>query len=141
MRLYAGIFPNGRIDRLERYRADEEPQGTVKHGRFVLAGQDMIAMDSHVDHGFTFNEALSLQVMCEDQDDLDRYWAALGEGGEQGPCGWLKDRFGLSWQIVPTTIAQWMTSEDAAARDRAFEAMLQMKKLDIAGLQRAFEGR
>jgi predicted 3-demethylubiquinone-9 3-methyltransferase (glyoxalase superfamily) len=141
MRAYTGIFPAGRIERLEPYAAGEGPQGTVKHGRFVLAGQEMIAMDSHVDHDVPFNEALSLQVMCKDQHELDRYWAALAEGGEHGPCGWLKDRFGLSWQVVPTAIAQWMTSEDTAARDRAFEAMLQMKKLDIAALQQAFEGR
>jgi predicted 3-demethylubiquinone-9 3-methyltransferase (glyoxalase superfamily) len=141
MRRYAGIFPNSRVDILERYRADEGPEGTVKHGRFALDGQEMIAMDSHVEHGITFNEALSLQVMCEDQDELDRYWAALGDGGQHGPCGWLKDCFGLSWQVVPTAIARWMSSDDTAACDRAFEAMLKMKKLDIAALQRAFEGR
>jgi predicted 3-demethylubiquinone-9 3-methyltransferase (glyoxalase superfamily) len=141
MRLFAGIFPGGRIDSMERYAAGEGPPGTVKHGRFGLAGHEMVAMDSHVDHGVTFNEALSLQVMCEDQDEIDRYWTALSDGGEPGPCGWLKDRFGLSWQVVPTAIAEWMTSTDTAARDRAFEVMLQMKKLDIAALRRAYEGR
>jgi len=140
MRVYAGTFPGGRIDSVERYAAGEGPPGAVKHGGFVLASQEMVAMDSHVDHGVTFNEALSLQVMCKDQDELDRYWAALAEGGEKGPCGWLKDRFGLSWQVVPTDIAEWMTSKDVAARDRAFEAMLQMKRLDIAALKRAFDG-
>ena len=125
---------------IERYAAGEGPVETVKHGRFVLDGQEMIAMDSHVEHGFTFNEALSLQVMCEDQDEVDRYWAALGEGGEHGPCGWLKDRFGISWQVVPTAISRWMSGKDAAARDRAFAAMLQMGKLDIAALEKAFEG-
>lgn len=141
MRFYAGIFPGGRIDRIERYAAGEGPPGTVKHGRFALAGQELVAMDSHVDHGFTFNEALSLQVMCDDQAELDRYWDALAEGGEHGPCGWLKDRFGVSWQVVPKALGQWMASTDTAARDRAFEAMLQMKKLDVAALQRAYEGR
>jgi predicted 3-demethylubiquinone-9 3-methyltransferase (glyoxalase superfamily) len=140
MRVYAGIFPGGRIESVERYAADEGPAGTVKHGRVVLGGQEMVAMDSHVDHGVTFNEAISLQVMCQDQAEVDRYWAALSEGGEPGPCGWLKDRFGLSWQIVPNTIAEWMACQDATARDRAFEAMLQMKKLDIAALKRAFDG-
>lgn len=140
MRAYTGIFPGGRIDGVERYAAGEGPQGTVKHGRFVLDGQEMVAMDSHVAHGFTFNEALSLQVMCDDQDELDRYWAALAEGGEHGPCGWLKDRFGLSWQVLPTAIARWMSGKDPAARDRAFQAMLQMSKLDIAALQRAYDG-
>jgi predicted 3-demethylubiquinone-9 3-methyltransferase (glyoxalase superfamily) len=141
MRTYAGIFPGGRIDGLERYAAGEGPPGAVKHGRFVLAGQEMVAMDSHVDHGVTFNEALSLQVMCRKQEELDRYWAALSEGGHKGPCGWLQDRFGLSWQVVPSAMAEWMASGDAAGRDRAFQAMLQMKKLDIAALQRAYQGR
>ena len=140
MLAYTGVFPGGRIDSIERYAGGEGPTDTVKHGRFVLAGQKMVAMDSHVDHGFAFNEALSLQVMCEDQDELDRYWDALAEGGEHGPCGWLKDRFGLSWQVVPTVITEWMASKDTAARDRAFEVLWQMKKLDIAALKRAYEG-
>ncbi|MBI5510738.1 MAG: VOC family protein [Deltaproteobacteria bacterium] len=141
MRFYAGIFPGGRVDGVERYAVGEGPQGTVKHGRFTVAGQELVAMDSHGAHAFSFNEALSLQVMCEDQAELDHYWAALAEGGEHGPCGWLKDRFGLSWQVVPTAIAAWMTSADTAARDRAFTAMLAMEKLDIAVLDRAFAGR
>jgi predicted 3-demethylubiquinone-9 3-methyltransferase (glyoxalase superfamily) len=141
MRTYANIFPASRVDHLEHYAAGEGPEGTIKHGRFVLDGQEMTAMDSHVSHDIAFNEALSLQVRCDDQDELDRYWAKLAEGGEHGPCGWLKDRFGLSWQVVPTAMAQWMTSDDAAARDRAFEAMLKMKKLDIAALERAFDAR
>lgn len=140
MRLYAGIFPNSRVESVERYAPGEGPEGTVKHGRFAIDGQDMVAMDSHVDHGFTFNEGLSLQVMCDGQPELDRYWEALSEGGEKGPCGWLKDRFGVSWQVVPSEIAEWMTSPDVAAVDRAFEAMLKMTKLDIAALKRAFEG-
>jgi predicted 3-demethylubiquinone-9 3-methyltransferase (glyoxalase superfamily) len=140
MRSYTGCFPHGRIESVERYAADEGPAGTVKHGRFVLAGQEMIAMDSHVDHGFTFNEALSLQVMCRDQGEVDHYWRTLAEGGEEGPCGWLKDRFGVSWQVVPDEMPTWMTSGDAAARDRAFQAMLGMRKLDVAALRAAFAG-
>lgn len=140
MRTYAGIFPGGRVDGVERYAAGEGPPGTVKHGRFALAGQEMVAMDSHVEHGVTFNEGLSLQVMCRDQGEVDRYWGALAEGGEHGPCGWLKDRFGLSWQVVPVGIAEWMSGRDPAARDRAFGAMLRMTKLDIAELERAYRG-
>lgn len=140
MRRYAEIFPEGRLDRVERYAASEGPEGTVKHGRFTIAGQEMIAMDSHIDHGFTFGEALSLQVMCADQAEVDRYWSALSEGGAEGPCGWLKDRFGLSWQVTPAQFEQWMRSDDAAARDRAFAAMLRMGKLDIATLERALAG-
>jgi predicted 3-demethylubiquinone-9 3-methyltransferase (glyoxalase superfamily) len=140
MRIYTDIFPDGRIDVAEHYAAGEGPEGMVKHARFVLDGQEMIAMDSHLAHDITFNEALSLQVMCKDQKEVDRYWDALGDGGEPGPCGWLKDRFGLSWQVVPAAIVDWLTSKDVKARDRAFAAMLHMKKLDIAALQRAFEG-
>ncbi len=141
MQSYVSVFPDARIDFLARYEAGEGPEGSIKHGRFVLGGQDLVAMDSHIDHGFTFNEAVSLQVMCEGQAEVDRYWEALSEGGEKGPCGWLKDRFGVSWQVVPSVIFEWMTSKDKAARDRAFEAMLGMRKLDIGALQAAFEGR
>jgi predicted 3-demethylubiquinone-9 3-methyltransferase (glyoxalase superfamily) len=141
IQLYVGIFPEGRVGRIERYTAEEGPEGRVKHGRFLLAGQGMVAMDSHLAHGITFTEALSLQVMCSGQAEVDRYWEALCEGGEPGPCGWLKDRFGVSWQVVPASLADWMASDDAAARDRAFKLMLGMKKLDMAALQAAFEDR
>jgi predicted 3-demethylubiquinone-9 3-methyltransferase (glyoxalase superfamily) len=139
-RVYTSVFPGSRIDHMEPYGAGEGPEGTVKHGRIVLGGHEFVVMDGHVSHDMTFSEALSLQVMCRDQEELDRYWDALAEGGEHGPCGWLKDRFGLSWQVVPTRIVEWLTSGDTAARDRVFAAMLQMQKLDIAALQRAFEG-
>ena len=140
MQTYTRIFPAGRIEHLERYSADQGPEGKVVHGRFRLAGQPMSAMDSHGQHGFTFTEALSLQVMCQDQKAVDYYWEALSEEGAPGPCGWLKDRFGLSWQVVPASIARWMSSTDTAARDRTFQAMLGMKKLDIAALEAAFTG-
>lgn len=141
MRFYTEVFDGGSIESVARYTADEAPVGTVKHGRFVLAGQHMVAMDSHLEHEHTFDEGLSLQIMCDDQAELDRYWDRLTDGGEEGPCGWLKDRFGVSWQVVPNAMSDWMLSDDAAGRDRAFEAMLPMKKLDISALQRAFEGR
>ena len=142
MEVYAGIFPAGRVTSVERYAAGEGPTGTVKHGRFVVAGQEMIAMDSHVDHGVTFNEALSFQVMCHDQAEVDRYWTALSDGGgEAGPCGWLKDRFGVSWQVVPASLRDWLGSTDAAARDRAYAAIMRMGKLDVAAIQKAFDGR
>jgi predicted 3-demethylubiquinone-9 3-methyltransferase (glyoxalase superfamily) len=142
MQTYARIFPGGRIDSVARYASGEGPAGWVKHARFTLAGQEMIAMDSHVDNGFTFNEGISLEVMCKDQGEIDSYWSALtGDGGQEGPCGWIKDRFGLSWQVVPANMSAWMTSKDAAARDRAFAAVMRMKKLDIAVIESAFEGR
>jgi predicted 3-demethylubiquinone-9 3-methyltransferase (glyoxalase superfamily) len=140
LRAYAAIFPDSRVGTLERYGAGEGPEDTIKHGRVTLAGQELIAMDSHMEHGFTFNEGLSLQVYCVDQAELDRYWVALAAGGAEGPCGWLTDRFGVSWQVVPVDIAEWLASDDAAARDRAFAAMLAMGKLDVAALRAAFRG-
>jgi predicted 3-demethylubiquinone-9 3-methyltransferase (glyoxalase superfamily) len=140
MRVYSQVFPDSHIDAVERYAAGEGPEGNVKHGRFALAGQEMIAMDSHVPHGLTFSEGLSLEVMCNDQDEVDRYWTKLGEGGQYGRCGWLKDRFGLSWQVVPKDIAHWMSSDDVGARDRAFIAMMRMAKPDVTALARAFKG-
>lgn len=141
MNAYTAAFPGSRIADVARYEAGEGPVDWVKHGRFVLAGQDVVAMDSHIEHGFAFNEAVSLQVMCDGQVEIDRFWTTLSEGGEQGPCGWLKDRFGLSWQVVPADLAQWMATEDAAARDRAFQAMMRMGKPDVAALRAALEGR
>lgn len=138
---YARIFRDARVQALERYAADEGPEGSVKHGRIAIGSQTLIAMDSHGDHPFAFNEAVSLQVLCDDQAELDLYWAALSDGGEQGPCGWLTDRFGVSWQVVPSRIAEWMASTDTAARDRAFQAVMGMRKLDIAAIQIAFEGQ
>lgn len=140
LRTYSSVFPEGGIESLERYVADEGPVGTIKHGRCALDGQELIAMDSHVEHGFVFNEAISFQVMCSDQSEIDRYWSALSDGGAAGPCGWLKDRFGVSWQVVPSALAEWMTSADTKRRDRAFSAMLKMQKLDISSLKAAFDG-
>jgi predicted 3-demethylubiquinone-9 3-methyltransferase (glyoxalase superfamily) len=98
-------------------------------------------MDGHGPHGFVFDEGLSLQIVCEDQRELDRYWDALVEGGgSHGPCGWLKDRFGVSWQVTPANMIEWITSKDGAARDRAFAAMMKMSKIDIATLDSAFRG-
>lgn len=141
MESYARIFPHGRMTQIERYTAEEGNEGWVKHGRFQLDGQEIIAMDSPIPHAFGFNDGISLQVFCANQAEVDAYWAALSEGGEAGPCGWLKDRFGVSWQIVPARITEWITTADKAARDRVFEAILRMEKLEIATLERAFEGR
>jgi predicted 3-demethylubiquinone-9 3-methyltransferase (glyoxalase superfamily) len=141
MRAYTGILPEGRVHSVEPYGATEGPQGAVKHARFVVAGQEMVAMDSHVDSPICFNEGVSLQVACADQAELDRCFAALAEGGQPAPCGWLKDRFGLSWQLVPQVLVEWMTGRDDAARDRVFAALLEMGKLDLAALERAYSGR
>jgi len=137
---YRRAFPAASVEHLEPYAAGEGPEETLKHASFTLAGQSMVAMDSHLDHGFGFNEGISLQVMCADQDEVDHYWSALSDGGEEGPCGWLKDRFGVSWQVVPAAMDEWLTHPDAAARERAFAAMLEMRKLDVAALRRALAG-
>ena len=141
MATLCGVFPNSRITRTQRYGDNENGTGSVKEGRFVLAGQNMVAMDSPGEHAFTFNEAVSLQVLCDDQAALDHFWQALSDGGEPGQCGWLQDRFGISWQVVPKRWVDWLgSSADAAARDRVFKAMLPMTKLDLATLECAFAG-
>jgi predicted 3-demethylubiquinone-9 3-methyltransferase (glyoxalase superfamily) len=137
---YTGIFPESSVQALEHYAESEGPQEYIKHGRFALAGQDFVAMDSHIPHGFAFNEGISLQIMCADQSEVDRYWNELTKGGAEEPCGWLKDAFGVSWQVVPRSIAQWMNHPDPQARDRGFAAMMRMSKPDIAALEAAMRG-
>ena len=140
MRFYTDCFANGRIEHIEHYLEGEGPIGYVKHGRLLysLGGQTMFAMDSPFDYGFNFNEAISLQVMCSNQKELDSYWEALTDGGEHSQCGWLKDRFGISWQVVPAALITWMQNTDSNAWDRAFEAMMSMHKLDIKTLESLF---
>ena len=141
MERFCGVFPASRIGKVERFGPDEDGAGLVKYGRVVLAGQHLVAMDSPGDHAFGFNEAVSLQVLCDGQPDVDHYWAELSRDGEPGQCGWLKDRFGISWQVVPKQWLDWLgTDADDAARERVFEAMLPMTKLDVAALERAFAG-
>lgn len=139
---YAAGFPGGKVEALERYTAEEGPEGAIKHGRASLAGNPLVAMDSHIDHGVAFNEGVSLQIMCADQDEVDRFWEHLAQGGEEGPCGWLEDRFGVSWQVVPTSLIEMMKAGEGsgAGYERAFRAMLQMNKLDIATLEAARAG-
>jgi len=135
-RLYTSLFPNSRIVEVTRYGPDmPRPEGTVMTVAFELDGQRFVALNGGPE--FTFSEAVSFQVDCADQDEVDRYWSALTDGGEEGPCGWLKDRYGLSWQIVPTALLELTADPDRERADRAFAAMLQMKKIDIAQLYRA----
>lgn len=135
---YTAVFPDSRVESVERYAEGEGPVAMVKHARFTLAGQPFVATDSHLTANLAFNEALSLQVMCEDQAEIDRYWEALSEGGSKGPCGWLKDAWGFSWQVAPERVVAWLTGPDVAARERVFAALLKMTKLDLATLERAF---
>jgi predicted 3-demethylubiquinone-9 3-methyltransferase (glyoxalase superfamily) len=133
---YTSIFPNSKIVEVTRYgSAGPRPEGMVMTVTFVLDGQEFIALNGGPE--CTFTEAISFQVLCGSQEEVDEYWTRLGEGGQEGPCGWLKDRYGLSWQIVPTALNELVADPDQERAQRAMRAMLQMSKIDIAELYRA----
>ena len=133
---YTGIFENSRILDVTHYgSAGPRPEGTVMTVSFELDGQEFLGLNGGPE--FTFDEAISFQVNCESQDELDRFWSQLSQGGEQGPCGWLKDKYGLSWQIVPTALDELIRDPDPERSQRAMKAMLGMGKLDIDELRRA----
>jgi predicted 3-demethylubiquinone-9 3-methyltransferase (glyoxalase superfamily) len=135
---YVSVFKNSQVLNVSRYgEAGPRPAGTVMTVDFELDGQGFIALNGGPD--FPFTEAVSLQVNCETQEEVDRYWSVLSEGGDEGPCGWLKDRYGLSWQIIPVALTELLNDPDAARAQRAMAAMLQMKKIDIAALRAAAE--
>ena len=135
-KFYTSIFPNSRIVETAYYgSAGPRAEGTVMTVEFELDGQRFIALNGGPD--FTFNEAISFQVNCENQEDVDAYWSKLSEGGEEGPCGWLKDKFGVSWQIVPTVLPQLLTDPDREKAQRVMAAMLKMRKIEIPELERA----
>ena len=135
---YASIFPDSRVTRVVTLPSESPsgPPGSVKVVEFVLFGQPFIAMSAGPFD--PFNHAVSFVVTCEDQAEIDRYWNALLEGGSAEQCGWLKDRFGLSWQIVPTVLGEMMADSDRAKGKRAADAMMKMVKLDIGALKRAY---
>ena len=138
-RYYTSVFPNSRIVEIQRYgEAGPRPDGTVMTVAFELDGQRFVALNGGPQ--YIFNEAISLAVECEDQDEVDRYWDTLTDGGEPGPCGWLKDRFGVSWQIVPRRLTELVADEDREKAQRVMAAMLRMGKIDIAELERAAAG-
>jgi predicted 3-demethylubiquinone-9 3-methyltransferase (glyoxalase superfamily) len=133
---YTSVFPNSKIHEISRYgSAGPRREGMVMTVSFELDGQKFIALNGGPD--FTFNEAVSFEVLCENQEEVDRYWDTLSEGGEEGPCGWLKDRFGVSWQIVPARLYELIQDPDPEKSQRAMEAMLGMRKIEIEGLERA----
>ncbi len=135
---YVSVFPNSRIVNVSHYNeAGPREEGMVMTVDFELDGQGFVALNGGPE--FTFDEAISFQVHCESQEEVDRYWAALSEGGEEGPCGWLKDRYGVSWQIVPTVLPELL--HDADTSQAVMKALLGMKKRDVAELQRAATGR
>jgi predicted 3-demethylubiquinone-9 3-methyltransferase (glyoxalase superfamily) len=138
-RFYASVFPNSKVTFTSHYgEAGPRPPGTVLTVEFELDGQPFVAINGGPQ--FHFDEAISFVVDCADQAEVDYYWSRLSDGGQEGPCGWLKDRFGLSWQVVPVGFNEIMSSPDAARRDRAMKAVLGMKKLDLATIMAAADG-
>lgn len=136
---YVSVFPNSKITDVTHYTdAGPREAGMVLTVDFVLDGQQFTAINGGPD--FTFNEAVSLLVNCADQAEVDHYWDKLTEGGEEGPCGWLKDRFGVSWQVCPVGFNEILNSGDTARAERSMRAMFGMKKLDLAALQAAADG-
>ncbi len=134
--LYVSIFPNSKIVSVTRFGAGgPAPAGSVMTVQFELGGLPLVALNGGPHYHFT--EAVSFSIDCRTQDDIDYYWSKLTEGGQEGQCGWLKDRFGLSWQVVPTRIGELLGGSDPEKSKRAFRAMMGMKKLDIAALENA----
>jgi predicted 3-demethylubiquinone-9 3-methyltransferase (glyoxalase superfamily) len=145
-RFYTGIFRKSKILTITRYgkagfETHHRPDGSVMTVEFELDGQRFTALNGGR-QPFTFNEAISLQIYCDSQDEIDYYWSKLGEGGDPNAqqCGWLKDRYGLSWQVVPKEMEEFFKDENSPGAQRTMEAMLKMKKLDIAELKRAYDG-
>lgn len=138
---YTSLLPNSHVDRVMRSPADTPsgPAGMVLTVEFTLAGNQYLGLNGGPT--FRFTEAVSFQIACADQREVDRLWAALSEGGSTGPCGWLKDRWGLSWQVTPTRLPELLADPDPARARRAMEAMLKMGKLNIAELEAAADGR
>ncbi len=143
VKFYTSVFHDAKMGSILRYGKGEEPdtEGTIKHAVFTLEGMDFAAMDSARPHDFTFNEAVSLIVNCETQEEIDYYWTKLSADPKAEQCGWLKDKYGVSWQITPTAMDKMMRDKDEKRVARVTEAFLKMKKFDIAALQRAYEGK
>lgn len=136
---YTSIFKDSRILNVAHYgEAGPRPAGTVMLVTFELSGQEFVAINGGPQ--FTFDEAVSFQVTCADQAEVDYFWDSLSEGGEEGQCGWLKDKFGLSWQVVPSGMEEVLNHSDPEKAQRAMAAMFQMRKIDVEALRRAAEG-
>ena len=143
-KFYTAIFDDSRITRISRYTEagrdiHGKEAGSVLTVEFELEGQTFTALNGGPH--FKFNEAVSFQVMCAGQAEVDYFWQKLSNGGQEGQCGWLKDKFGVSWQVVPRVLPQMLTDADSAKRERAMSALMAMKKFDVAALQRAFAGQ
>jgi predicted 3-demethylubiquinone-9 3-methyltransferase (glyoxalase superfamily) len=139
---YTRLFEDSGVDLLKHYdEQDSQPAGTLQFGHFHLAGQPFMALDSQEAHAFSFSEAFSFFVDCETQEEVDRLWSALSAHPQAEQCGWLKDKYGISWQIIPRALAQLMNGPDAEKTQRVMSAMLSMKKINIQALQAAYDGK
>jgi predicted 3-demethylubiquinone-9 3-methyltransferase (glyoxalase superfamily) len=137
-KFYVSVFPNSRIVQVNHYgEAGPRPAGTVMTVDFELDGEQFMALNGGPE--FTFDEAISFSIDCADQEEVDHYWSKLSEGGEESVCGWVKDKFGLSWQVVPSILPKLLSDPDQRKAQAAMKAMLGMKKLDVAELQAAFD--
>jgi predicted 3-demethylubiquinone-9 3-methyltransferase (glyoxalase superfamily) len=140
MNFYISIFKNSKVGRVTRYgEAGPGPKGTVMSATFQLEGQEFMALNGGPQ--FTFTPAISFFVNCETQQEVDALWGKLSEGGKKERCGWLKDKYGLSWQIIPSALGKMLGDKDPEKSKRVMEAMLQMDKIDIKRLQEAYEGK
>jgi predicted 3-demethylubiquinone-9 3-methyltransferase (glyoxalase superfamily) len=141
IKFYTSVFKNSKLDYLVKYEAGELAPGMVKHAGFKIDGQQFVAMDSPIDHAFNFTPATSFIVNCKNQSEIDEMGEKLlADGGSPSQCGWLTDKFGVSWQVVPTNLQELMTDKDKAKRERVCTAVMKMIKLDIAELEKAFKG-
>jgi len=143
-RFYIAVFGNGSIKNISRYgeagrEVHGKPAGSVLTVEFEIGGQTFTALNGGPQ--FKFSEAVSFQVMCDSQDEIDRFWNKLSDGGEEGRCGWLKDRFGLSWQVVPSLLPDLIANSTGATRNRVIEAIMKSKKFDLQALERAHAGQ
>jgi predicted 3-demethylubiquinone-9 3-methyltransferase (glyoxalase superfamily) len=135
-RFYTSIFPGSKLGQITRYgSAGPRAEGTVMTVDFELMGQEFVALNGGPQ--YTFNQAISFQILCDSQEEVDRYWEQLTDGGEEGPCGWLTDKFGVPWQVVPKVLPRLLQQPDAEKSQRVMEAMMSMKKIVIDDLERA----
>lgn len=140
MEFYTSVFKNSKVNVINRYgKSGPGPEGSVMTVAFELDGQQFIGLNGGPQ--FKFNESISFVISCNDQEEIDHYWNKLTEGGEPSRCGWLKDKFGLSWQVVPKKFGEMMNSKDPSKTQRVMEAMMKMDKMDVRKLEDAFEGR
>lgn len=143
VQFYTSVFQDSKTGRISRFGKEGfehhgKPEGSVMAIDFELNGMHFIALNGGPE--FTFNESISVVINCETQEEIDHYWSGLCDGGQEGPCGWLKDRFGISWQVNPSVLPQYLTDPDPEKRKRVGEAIFRMKKLDIETLKKAYEG-